>query len=185
MLQHLINIQLWTVIQIFFSRDYGPISKALSKLTTNLATSVALWTAMLFGVISVRSKIATWIIQGKKNWSSKETSIWHKITKARSISPHKTWLYIITLACRCTTFKHNNDWNLKMNINKKSTGQQEPKEVQCVCMFLAMWTGRPIWVWVNEFVSDEWGMLFVKQKLPLHVVQGQKLSKKLGILPKY
>jgi len=29
------------------------------QLTTKRATSVALWTAMLFGVISVRSKMAT------------------------------------------------------------------------------------------------------------------------------
>jgi hypothetical protein len=33
---------------------------SLAHLTTNLATSAALWTATLLGVISVRSKIATW-----------------------------------------------------------------------------------------------------------------------------
>lgn len=41
-----------------------------SHLTTNLATSVALWTAMLFGVISVSNKIATWNYEKHTNQSN-------------------------------------------------------------------------------------------------------------------
>ena len=58
-------------------------AKPKDKLTTSLATSWALWTATLFGVISVRSNIATYIViqeqQLRKQWCWSNNIHWTKL----------------------------------------------------------------------------------------------------------